>query len=88
MLHTDSNNSKKGRVGGDWVSYGGNIQGEASIGKLLTVWDSKVKRIVEGITNLDKSSKIIVLTGFQVLIDTIKKTWKSRNLKIEELGRG
>ena len=72
ILYMDGSKSEEGRVGGGWVSHGGKIQGKAGLGKLATVWDGEIKGIAEGLTNWDKSSKIIVLTDSQAAIAAIK----------------
>ena len=62
VLYSDGSKNEEGRVGSDWVSHGGKIEGKEGLGKLATVWDGEVKVVAEALFACNKSGKVVVLT--------------------------
>ena len=45
-LYSDSSKNEEGKVGSRWVFHRGKIQRKEGLGKLVIVWDSKIKAVV------------------------------------------
>ena len=57
ILYIDGSKSEKRKVSGGYASYRRNIQGQVELGKLVTVWDEKIKEIAEGIIDWHKAAR-------------------------------
>ena len=86
-VHTDGSMSEDGVVGAGWYKEGGKGVGEATLGKLATVWDGEVCGVRGALEDAPSKSKVLILSDSQAAVAAVRKAGRRGKATTADLRR-
>jgi len=86
-VYTDGSMNEDGIVGAGWYVEGGKSSGEATLGKLATVWDGEICGVRGALEDAPSETNILILSDSQAAIAAVKKAGRTGKARTADLRR-
>ena len=86
-VYTDGSMSEDGVVGAEWYVEGGQGVGEATLGKLATVWDGEVCGVRGALEDAPSETNVLILSDSQAAIAAVRNAGRTGKARTADLRR-